>query len=88
MNTRFECRRFIGFWGICALVMGPHNAASEVEPTLPGRPCECEPLEEWTDQEDWVWKMVCEGKIADFNEDTLPDIGIAAEDVYVVLSAP
>ena len=35
---------------------------------LPGEPCKVEPLKDWTPQEKWVWKQVCEGEIADFNK--------------------
>jgi hypothetical protein len=35
---------------------------------LPGEPCQTKPLKSWTSQEKWVWKQVCEGKVADFNE--------------------
>jgi hypothetical protein len=35
---------------------------------LPGEPCQTKPLKSWTSQEKWVWKQVCEGKIADFNK--------------------
>jgi hypothetical protein len=35
---------------------------------LPGEPCQTKPLNSWTSQEKWVWKQVCEGKVADFNE--------------------
>ena len=38
------------------------------KPALPGETCRTEPLERWTPQEKWVWRQVCEGKIADFNE--------------------
>src|SRR6266481_6312186 len=34
---------------------------------LPGQPCQTEPIKSWTEQEKWVWKQVCEGEIADFN---------------------
>lgn len=34
---------------------------------LPGEPCQMKPLKSWTSQEKWVWKQVCEGKVADFN---------------------
>jgi hypothetical protein len=36
--------------------------------TLPGKSCQTEPLPNWTPQEKWVWRQVCEGKIADFNK--------------------
>jgi hypothetical protein len=42
--------------------------AHESTKALPGEPCKVEPLKDWTPQEKWVWKQVCEGKIADFNE--------------------
>ena len=35
---------------------------------MPGKPCQIEPLEDWTSPEKWVWQQVCEGKIADFNK--------------------
>ncbi len=35
---------------------------------LPGEKCNVNPLPNWTSQERWVWKQVCEGKIADFNK--------------------
>jgi hypothetical protein len=38
------------------------------KPTLPGQPCHTEPLPQWTGQEQWVWKQLCEGKIANFHE--------------------
>lgn len=38
------------------------------ETTLPGHKCQTEPLDEWTPQEKWVWRKVCEGKIANFNK--------------------
>ena len=47
------------------------NAEGELtkgKPTLPGDTCQTEPLDKWTPQEKWVWKQLCEGKIADFNE--------------------
>jgi len=36
-------------------------------PTLPGEPCQTRPRIGWSSQEQWVWKQICEGKIADFN---------------------
>ncbi len=35
---------------------------------LPGEPCEIEPQSSWTEPERWVWKKVCEGRIANFND--------------------
>ena len=36
---------------------------------LPGEDCQTAlPQESWTPQEKWVWKQVCQGKIADFNK--------------------
>jgi len=40
---------------------------SKGKPILPGETCQTEPLDRWTPQEKWVWKQVCEGKIANFN---------------------
>jgi len=38
------------------------------KPALPGEQCVIAPQENWTIQEKWVWRQVCEGRIADFNE--------------------
>ncbi|MGH7381602.1 MAG: hypothetical protein ACREKR_05150 [Candidatus Methylomirabilales bacterium] len=35
---------------------------------FPGEPCQIQPRPDWTAQEKWAWKHVCEGIIADFNE--------------------
>lgn len=35
--------------------------------TLPGEQCNIEPLDNWSEQERWVWKNLCEGKIADLD---------------------
>ena len=37
-------------------------------PALPGQPCETPPRSEWTKPEKWVWRQVCEGKTANFND--------------------
>src|SRR5262245_34090869 len=37
-------------------------------PALPGESCSTPSRRSWSRQEQWVWKRVCEGKIADFNE--------------------
>jgi uncharacterized protein YjbI with pentapeptide repeats len=34
---------------------------------LPGEACQVQPRDDWTPQEKWVWKQVCEGKTANFN---------------------
>jgi hypothetical protein len=38
------------------------------KPALPGKACQTKPLFNWTPQEKWVWKQICNGEIADFNE--------------------
>ena len=38
------------------------------KPALPGNACQTEPLSDWMPQEKWVWKQVCEGKIADLSK--------------------
>lgn len=43
------------------------NEVTNEGPVLPGQPCQTDPLDGWTDQEKWVWRRVCEGKVADFN---------------------
>ena len=35
--------------------------------SLPGEPCRVAPYSDWTNQEKWVWKRVCEREPADFN---------------------
>ncbi len=37
-------------------------------PVLPGEDCQMPSQESWSPQEKWVWKQVCEGKIADLNK--------------------
>ncbi len=34
---------------------------------LPGEKCRVPPLPKWTEPEKWVWKQICEGRIANFN---------------------
>ena len=61
------------FISIIAFVMiaSPPLSAAEVstrgKPALPGESCKTAPIKSWTPQEKWVWKQVCEGKIANFN---------------------
>ena len=38
------------------------------KPTFPGKACQTKPLPDWMPQEKWVWKRVCEGKIADLSK--------------------
>jgi hypothetical protein len=35
--------------------------------SIPGEPCRVAPLSNWTKQEKWVWKRICERGTADFN---------------------
>ncbi|MBO1225397.1 MAG: hypothetical protein JYX80_13325, partial [Candidatus Scalindua sediminis] len=61
--TAFFLLATLGSFSLCAeeeLIKG--------KPTLPGKSCQTEPLPNWTPQEKWVWKQVCEGKIANFNK--------------------
>jgi hypothetical protein len=46
-----------------------HALAEQLQgpPPSPGEPCQVRPRDSWLSQERWVWKQVCEGKIADFN---------------------
>lgn len=37
-------------------------------PALPGQECPIPALKNWTAQEKWVWRQVCEGNVADFNQ--------------------
>ncbi len=48
-----------------------HPAVAQVtgQPAMPGEPCQTAPLEKWTPQEKWVWRKVCRGEIADFNNE-------------------
>ncbi|MGA2223469.1 MAG: hypothetical protein ABSH41_03385 [Syntrophobacteraceae bacterium] len=41
---------------------------NEGVPARPGESCRTKPLPCWSEPEKWVWKQVCEGKIADFNQ--------------------
>ncbi len=43
-------------------------SANEGVPALPGEHCSTKPRRGWSEPEKWVWKQVCEGKIANFNE--------------------
>lgn len=36
--------------------------------TYPGMPCNIAPLANWTTQERWVWREICEGRMANLNE--------------------
>ena len=62
------------FFVLCILLLFIHYTKNDSlaknysEITLPGERCKIEPLAEWTPQEKWVWRQVCEGKIADFNK--------------------
>lgn len=38
------------------------------KPALSGKACQTKPLPDWMPQEKWVWKKVCEGKIADLSK--------------------
>ena len=57
---------------LCVVVrIGPLRAEegpAKGRPALPGAPCGTKSLGGWKPQEKWVWKRVCEGKIADFNK--------------------
>ena len=62
---------FITFFLLITLSSFSLHAEGELtkgKPTLPGEPCQTESLNKWTSQEKWVWKRVCEGKIADLSK--------------------
>ncbi len=40
----------------------------KVRPVLPGKQCKIAHQNNWTEQERWVWKEVCEGREADLIE--------------------
>ena len=52
----------------CAALLQVGLLAAATEPVRPGAACQTPPLEIWTEPEQWVWKQICEGKNADFNE--------------------
>ena len=59
----------LGLWAaVHASCRDPADPLEPVKPTLPGKPCTAFTLAEWTSQERWVWKQVCEGQFADFNK--------------------
>lgn len=41
---------------------------AKVRPVLPGNQCKTTHQNDWTEQERWVWKEVCEGREADLNQ--------------------
>jgi hypothetical protein len=73
---KFAALSFLALWLSLTGATAPLFAAEEQAKgklSLPGQACQTVPLEAWTDQEKWVWKQVCEGKIADFS--TAKDYG-------------
>src|SRR6266850_181430 len=53
----------VGMTSLLAEVRRP----KQVNSALLGEPCQTKPHNSWTSQENWVWKQVCQGKMADFN---------------------
>jgi len=53
---------------IASPLLSAAEVSTEGKPALPGESCQTAPIESWTQQEKWVWKQVCERKIADFNK--------------------
>ena len=60
--------RLLTFSFLClAAVLQPDPRWAAAQQALPGESCQTAPLPEWTEPERWVWKQLCEGRIADFN---------------------
>ncbi len=63
--------RFILFTGFLLILFNSHLLGAEPHEGLlyhPSKGCQTPPLPKWSEQEKWVWKQICEGKIADFNQ--------------------
>ena len=65
------------FISICVMLASVSSASAENtrDPyehksylALPNQKCKIPPLPKWTKPEKWVWKKICEGKVADFNK--------------------
>lgn len=63
---RIRLSAFCLFALIAVVPVGAGSAAERGR--LPGEPCQTDPLPGWSEPEKWVWGLVCQGQIADFNE--------------------